>query len=148
MNSDEVLYFLRQLPVQHVGVYAADRLPVKIPRNSAIVANTDPHNMSGAHWVAFFKDSNGLLEYFDSYGQTSLILHHVKFIKRNASHYVYNKKTLQSYYSSVCGLYCLCFLYFKSYGFSLNDYVKMFTMNLNDNDEYIVQLFNTLFDVS
>lgn len=147
MNSDEVLFFLRQLPVQHVGVYAADRLPLKIPKLSAIVVNTDPHNLSGLHWIALFKDSNGQLEYFDSYGQMPLIHHHIKFIKRNSKHYVYNRKCLQNYHSSVCGLYCLCYLYFRSYKYSMSHFVDIFSSNLDQNDDLVVKLFNCLYYV-
>lgn len=145
MNSDEVISFLQRLPVCHVGVYAADCLPVKIPKLSAIVVNTDPQNLSGTHWISFFLDSHGNLEYFDSFGQPPRVFHHIKFINRNSKHYVYNRNILQSYNSTACAHYCLCYLYFRSVGLSLDYFTSLFTSSPDGNDDLVLRLFNSLY---
>ncbi|KAG8239567.1 hypothetical protein J437_LFUL019300 [Ladona fulva] len=78
------------------GVYAADTLPIHIQRPCVIIANTDPKNKPGMHWVAFFIDENDMCEYFDSFGEPPTINHHRSFIKRNSNQCVYNSVPLQS----------------------------------------------------
>ena len=42
-----------------------------IDKNPAIIiANTDPSAKSGSHWILFYFDNNGNVEYFDSLGKT------------------------------------------------------------------------------
>jgi len=43
------------------------RLITTLQPSSGFIANTDPHQQPGKHWIAFFY-ANGLLECFDSYG--------------------------------------------------------------------------------
>lgn len=146
MNSDEIHYYLKHLPVNSFGVYASDCLPVIIPPLSAIVVNTDPHTHKGTHWVAFFRDVHGRLEYFDSYGNQPTVYDHIRFIRRNISCcYFYNPNTLQSIDSSVCGLYCLSYLYFRSLGFQMNDFTSLFSDNVNRNDSLVVMIFKHLY---
>ncbi|KAG8223665.1 hypothetical protein J437_LFUL001772, partial [Ladona fulva] len=89
------------------GVNAADTLPVLAERPCAFIASTYPKNKPGEHWVVFFIDGNGVCEYFDSFGEPLIIVHHKMFIKRNSNQSVYNNSSLQSPTSSVCGHYCL-----------------------------------------
>ena len=53
-----------------LGVFASNELPSKISTYpSALIANTDPCNKPGQHWVAmFFPDEENKEEFFDSYG--------------------------------------------------------------------------------
>lgn len=146
MNSLEVYNCLRRLPGVHsIGVYASDSLPLRLPPNSAIVVNTQPSYMEGMHWIAMYLDSNRQLEYMDSYGQPPLIEDHLKFIRRNCSFYTYNSQLLQSDFSSVCGHYCLCFLYFRSYGYSTRDFLSLFSSNVDGNDILIENVFKYLY---
>lgn len=147
MNSDEVLSYLKHLPVNSFGVYASDQLPVRVPPLSAIVVNTDPHTHKGTHWVAFFRDLNGGLEYFDSYGNPPTVHDHVRFIRRNSSCcYFFNPILLQSIDSSVCGLYCLSYLYIRSTGFQMKEFTSLFSGNVIRNDELIVEIFKRLYE--
>jgi hypothetical protein len=52
-----------------LGVYPSDLLPLtNMPKNSALVFNTDPQDKPGQHWIAVYVDKGGKGEYFDSYG--------------------------------------------------------------------------------
>lgn len=145
MNSDEIYHYLKYLPVHSFGVYASDCLPVRIPPLTAIVVNTDPHTHQGTHWIAFFRDLNGRLEFFDSYGCPPTVYDHIRFIRRNSCCYFYNPITMQSIESSVCGLYCLSYLYFRSHGFEMKDFTSLFNDNVNRNDSLIVGIFKHLY---
>ncbi len=145
MNSLEVYNSLKHLPVHSIGVYASDSLPLRLPPNSAIVVNTQPSYLDGMHWIAIYLDSNNQLEYFDSYGQPPLVQDHLKFIRRNCNYYTFNSQLLQSDFSSVCGHYCLCYLYFKTNGYSLRDFLSIFSTNVNKNDHLIKDVYKYLY---
>lgn len=145
MDTAEIYSHLHHLPVQSFGVYASDCLPIKITPSSVIIVNNDPHTKRGTHWVAFFLDWDGKLEYFDSYGQPPTVADHIKFIRRNSCCYRYNTTPLQSDYSSVCGHYCLTYLYFRSLGFHLTYFTALCSENVCKNDNSVCQTFKYLF---
>ena len=127
MNTRQVRTQLQRLPVRHVGVYASDRLPADttLPPSTALVVNTDPHNERGEHWVAFYVDTDGRrMEFFDSFGRPPHQPAFQSFLKRNHRlPYVYNRRGLQGPDTSVCGHYCLGYLYCRSHGLTMQDFV-------------------------
>lgn len=145
MNASEVYSCLELLPAKNIGVYASDCLPRRISPSTAIVVNTDPHNKRGTHWVAFYLDGKGHLEYFDSFGQPPLVSDHIRFIRRNCSLYKFNSKMLQDYDSELCGHYCLGYLYFRSIGSTMPNFVNLFSENRISNDQYMFDLFQYLY---
>ena len=50
------------------GVFPRDKLPVVNTYPSGMIANTDPHDQPGTHWVAMYFISPWETEFFDSYG--------------------------------------------------------------------------------
>ena len=50
----------------------------------------------------------------------------------------YNKKTLQSLDSDVCGMYCLFFLYFRCRGLKMESILQKFSTNRVQNDRFVV----------
>lgn len=145
MNSDQVNSYLKHLPVQQCGVYASDCLPARVSPSTALVVNTDPHTKRGLHWIAVYLDPCGKLEYFDSYGLPPVVQDHFKFIKRNSTRYFYNPTQLQSLNSTVCGHYCLVYLYFRTNGFSMQDFLSMFDQDTAKNDKFILECFKYLY---
>ena len=114
MNSRQIHQLLRShLSTRRVivGVYASDVLPSKprAQRPCAYIVNLDPHHLPGSHWVCcYFPKDTYLPEYFDSYGQlpSSNI---VSFL--NAPRYLRSTATLQNLFSTVCGQYCMYYLW-------------------------------------
>lgn len=89
----------------------------KFPPNQyaiCCIVNTDPSSKPGKHWVAFFRSSHGKLEFFDSYGRPP---NHFGFPigvnMLDASCCEYNSLTLQADNTSVCGQYCILFLFLR-----------------------------------
>ena len=93
LNTLQLTWALRkyaQTDSQFVGVFARDELPLIIDQIPAIIiANTDPSTKSGSHWILFYFDNNGNVEYFDSLGKTLTHYHKdfLKFIKNNCNYY-------------------------------------------------------------
>lgn len=127
-----------------MGVFPADRIPVKWTRPAAIVANTDDHKHPGRHWVAMYLDTKGHCIYFDSYGEPPLVSNHFMRIKKNSTSHSWNVKQLQSYGSTVCGHYCIMFLYYMMYGYSLEKFCKLFSDNHTHNDRIVSRFYKRI----
>ena len=123
----------------------ADRLPRVWTKWTAIVANTDDHNRRRTHWVAFFLDGNRNATYFDSYGIPPSDSRFLLRLRRNSATHTWNTTQLQGYFSQTCGHYCCVFLYFMARGYSLSQFLQLFSGNLDANDKLIVCLFRKIF---
>lgn len=144
MNSLQIEAALETLRV-NAKVFAANRLPNSLSTPCALVINTDPDTRPGSHWVAVFIDKYKNGEYFDSYGFPPLVESHTKFLTTSCKKWIHNKTGLQSYNTTVCGQYCLLFLYFKVHGRSMREFLKIFPGPPLMNDKIIVKVFNKLF---
>jgi hypothetical protein len=121
MNGAQIQKCLK-LP-NFLGVFAADKIPSKVPTFCGFVVNTDPRSQPGTHWMAIYIDGNGNGEYFDSYGLRPFIPEHVLFLKK-LKKFRYNKTTLQSLISTLCGQNCVLYLDSKFRGYSMNKILR------------------------
>ena len=100
--------------VHWLGVFARDHLPPlgrSQHRPFALVVNTDPADKPGAHWLAFFASAAAEpLEMFDSYG----LLPDMHSLGHLAPRIYSSFTSYQSLDSSVCGHYCLFFLFIRA----------------------------------
>jgi len=98
----------------YLGVFSADNIPIDHLANQKktvyFILNSDPSSSPGTHWLACVKPPGSILEFFDSYGNPPSF-YHLSF-PSNLS-ILHNQDPLQSVYSSVCGQYCIYFLYFR-----------------------------------
>ena len=110
--SDPVLAPLMQ------GVFPRDRLPVINTYPAGLIANTDPHDQPGTHWVAMYFESPRESEFFDSYGFPPETYNMDTYILREVTYY--NDKPLQGLNSDVCGDYCLFYLIRRARNVDMN----------------------------
>ena len=68
MNLKQIVQVLRRNK-EFVGVFPSDKIPHTITPPAAFVANTNPQEKPGKHWVAFYIDQDRNGEYFHSYGR-------------------------------------------------------------------------------
>ncbi len=117
-----------------LGVFAKNKLPKKTEMTrfpACLIANTDNANKPGEHWVAFWFDTKESTEFFDSYG------FHPSYFGFTLTCTNYNTLTFQSLDSSVCGQYCLYYLYMKSQAKTLSQIQTLFDPSnplWNDNE--------------
>ena len=123
-----------------VGVFAADRLPVKEFPGSYVV-NTDETGQPGQHWVVFYA-ADDTVECFESFGKNPGVysVHIKKWL--DDMYQVVQCETLQSKDSTVCGHYCMFFLLLRSYGFSYEDVMSAFTSDTVINDKFVCKFIN------
>ena len=103
--------------VHWLGVVAHDKVPPldrSKRRPFALVLNTDPADKPGAHWLAFLASASEPLEMFDFYG-FPFDMHSLAHL---ASRMYSSSYSYQSLDSSVCGNYCLFFLFNRAHGLS------------------------------
>lgn len=121
MNTDEIQCILvRALcgsKCRFLGVFPADRVPVDAINNKGLVccvANTDPHNRPGEHWVALVL-GDGCCEYFDPYGMP---LSAYPALDKRLGHVLPTLQAasaVQPPLSSTCGHFCIYYLCCRPY---------------------------------
>ena len=108
------------------GVFALDEIENIHTRPCLIIVNTDPSWKRGEHWIVIFFSSQKEVEIFDSLGSKfSTFPPEIKnFIGRFAESVKYTTKRVQPPNSSLCGLYCLYYAYYRCSKNSMECIVK------------------------
>ena len=75
------------------GVVPRDKLPIVNKYPLGLIADTDPHNQPGTHWVAMYFISRWESEFFDSYGFPPDTYGMDRYIERDVTRY--NNKPFQ-----------------------------------------------------
>lgn len=145
MDTEELQLCMKKIcPTIESHVFAANRIPVFMDLPIYIISNLDPDSKPGSHWVAIHIDINGNGEYFDSFGRKPSGYHKL-FLKRNAKKWFYNHIIIQNHLTSVCGKYCLVYIYFKFKGKTMFDFVNLFFENTMYNDLIIEDMYRSMF---
>ena len=123
------------------GVYACDEL-TSIEVNEypkLFVVNTDSMELPGAHWIAIYFNEQMKGEFFDSYGKHPIHYnkHFLDFMNRIAVEWKHNKIQLQSAFSTVCGRYCIYFLYHRCRKRTMSSTVNSFVNDKLRNDQLV-----------
>lgn len=143
MNTLQIQNYMKKICHSlEFNVFAANRIPIHVTTPFYMISNLDPDTKPGSHWVAICVNADGNGEYFDTFGRKPNG-YHLTFLRRNTNCYIYNNKPIQSVFSSVCGEYCLLFLYFKLRGMCSRDFVTMFSENSIKNDVLLRLMFNS-----
>ena len=119
-------------------MFPGDKLPQTIDKNlCGFVANTDPSNKPGTHWVVFYFSSEHEGEFFETADYYSISLRN--FLDKHSIEWDFNKRTLQSIWSDVCGQYCLFYLCQRARGHSLSMILDVFNNSTLSNDAKVFQ---------
>jgi len=146
LELSSVLAKDKTVQYQFLGVYSANNLPKRLQNGQSLIFNCCNSNLPGKHWLCLYQNSPDVLEMFDSFGNSPTVyglnekLPYSKIC-------IYNHKQLQGWSSSVCGVYCLFYLYYKTRDFPVDKIVNSgFSNDYNQNDcnvvEYVKQLYN------
>lgn len=130
------------------GVFALNQLPFvySLTKPFAFIVNTDPWPLEGKHWIALFCENDGKIEYFDSAGNPPSAVIWNRF--GTPSTVVYNPRQLQHSCSSVCGEYCLLFVYCRLKSVSFQDFISCFkSPNRLLNDKKAYNIAHEYFDI-
>lgn len=111
------------------GVFSQDNAPDTVRENDAFIVNTSPSWIPIGHWTAVANST-----FFCSYGMAPAIYD----LPYNIN---FNKVSLQSKNSDVCGLYAAMFIKLSCRRYVLSDIVDVFTDNAYANDCIIMSAF-------
>ena len=141
--KESVLKLWLQNEKNFLGVYPSDIhcLPTILRYPCCLISNTEPHYMSGEHWIAIFFRNNQIVEYFDPYGLPPLIKSHRIFMGMYARKIIFNKKKIQGIFSKTCGGHCIVYLKLKALGFKMNQIQKFYSKNARENDYLVEKLY-------
>lgn len=129
---------LHKLHVPLVGIFTKDKFP-KVPRrNGGYIINlqddydSNGYNLGGTHWTAMFIENNNA-GYFDPFGFVPP--RQVQDFLKPFRPYLVNDKHIQNEATSVCGTYCIFFLWWmnKHKELPFNDRMKIFVDLFSDN---------------
>lgn len=143
MLNLEIESKLKNLP-NFLGVFARDTLPNNVDSfPHSLICNTDEHDEEGTHWIAIYVDKNMKGDYFDSYGRRPLNSEFLVYLQQTAQNgFKWNRTALQCDSCVTCGEYCCVYLIARTYDFSHDKFIKLFTKNLFNNDIIIKNIFN------
>jgi len=127
------------------GVFPRDFLPKKFKLPTSFIANTENSKSEGQHWLAFFIDNNGKLDFFDPMGFPPEFYKLDDYCNSISTSVEFNKIQFQSFFSNYCGFYCLLFIFVKSRNKLFNS--KVFTYNYKKNDLIVKKLIKENFFV-
>ena len=130
------------------GVFSCDKLPVDcLPKPSCIVVNTQSSSEAGEHWIGMYINSDGSMDFFDSYGNMPEKYPQFKtFLKVNGGTNVrWNDKVIQGIGSLSCGQYVIFFNLHRSKDISMHRITNFFGANKTDNDCYVTHWLNKRF---
>ena len=125
--------------VRWLGVFARDELPDvggEI-RPWCLILNTDPKDKPGTHWLVLYASSDGPLEFFDSYGLPP------SYYSLNSLEPLYLLYSFQSPSSSVCGHYCIVYVYLRSRNKSLSQMFHLL-LNISNRDVWVKRYVHNL----
>ena len=130
------------LASQMKGVFPSDKLPVINSYPSALIANTDPHNQPGTHWVAMYFVTPNESEFFDSYRFPPETYHMDGYIVKDTT--FYNDKQMKGLTADVCGDYCLFYLLHRARSVDLNTIQAKFKRHDSQwNDTKVAQFVHS-----
>jgi hypothetical protein len=136
MNNLELLSIIDNCSILKnncLGVFALDTFPESIKPGDCFIFNSDPQDQVGRHWLAVNRSSSGILEYFDSYGQSPIVPFQYPKV-------VYNTKQVQDLFSNVCGQHTLFYLYLRLRGVCFKNIItKCYTSSPCFNDELVLK---------
>lgn len=137
MDALQIDSILRRDPyvgkLNYLGVFPSDEIPKEAIDGypCCAVVNTKPHNHPGMHWVSFVKDEKNFGTYFSSYGDPPVNFEEMSIVLQSCDEWQFNDVQLQTFFSAVCGQYCVFFLTHFARGFSLDSVIEL----INDSGD-------------
>ena len=124
-----------------LGVFARDELPKPKKYPACFVFNSKPREHEGEHWLAMFIDSDGTIDFFDSYAYSPNFYKLQPYLD-TFTKWTRNEKRIQGL-SEFCGLYCIYFLLFKARNKQKHFFSK-FSNDLFNNDKILLNYLKKL----
>ena len=130
----------------YIGTFPSCMYPPSSKKIYSFITNTDDHHSTGTHWNAWYV-KNGTLTFFDSFGRDYNHQHFPQYYKEIAEQFkdiTHSPVQIQSLESWTCGHFCVKFIYCKSLGIDLPDFLHDFSKNLYMNDYNVLDFVRSI----
>lgn len=150
MDANEISQLMFRLFAKSLthflGVFPSDQIPspdyIHAHTPCAFIANVDQYGSPGSHWVAIYIPLPHRIEFFDSYARHPADF---GFQFPKDCQITHNLRQVQSFNSTVCGEYCIYFLYFRSRGNSMTQLVsRLASMSHLQSDKFVANFTRNL----
>ena len=124
--------------------------PVHLP--AAYIYNTYPrHTPTVGHWICMYvyrnKYNQLCVEFFGSFGlQPPDEL--LTMARQWTRHVIWNRKFFQHYTSALCGMYCVYYLHYRCFGWSMAEIQRHFSVHTLANDKLVQDSISAMVDYS
>ena len=121
---------------KYLGAFPSCVIPRTNRKMYAFISNTDEHDNSGEHWCAWVVKDKTII-FFDSFGREpwhSSLPIHFQGIVNEYNHVEYNNSRLQNWGSSVCGYFCIHFIYVLCMGLEYKNFLNEYSDDKNKNE--------------
>lgn len=134
------------MPYDAIPIVRIKRFPAVYIINNCTLDDS-AQNTDICHWLALHVGPKQITIFNSAGGNEFKFLEPiVKFLAKQKKPVIYNNNQIQDYGSSVCGLYCLLFIYLMSKNISFRKFISSFhRRNFQKNDKIIKLLFNCAF---
>lgn len=130
IDTQELNRIAREVLPSFDGVFPINQLPITHKKKYSLILNTDSDNLPGKHWIAVMVRPDKEAFVFDPLGYPPPLKLQQWFVQRNIR-WTSNTRQVQSSVSTLCGLFCIYFLWFAT-----SDTLY---------DEHFVNIMNILF---
>ena len=141
LHAGEIEYLASRLVVgvRWLCVFARDELPnlIRESRPWCFILNTDPKDQPVTHWLALYAPRAGPIELFDSFGFSPINY------SLDSLHLLHLGYPLQSPSTSVCGHYCIVYIYLRSRDKSLSELFHLH-LNISNRDSWVARYIQKL----
>jgi hypothetical protein len=160
LSNYALLDIAKKMGMKLNGIYMRNELNKKNFKPGLYIVNiASSENSTGVHWVALYYGSDNTstmkdneLIYFDSYGAPPV----QDIVNLMPQDLHYNKRQIQDYHSTYCGLFAILFLYAMrnshgatetQLGTKFNNFLALFTLNkkkLVNNNAAVLEAVNKI----
>ena len=114
---------------------------INLSPGQGIILNLSSSNHPGSHWVAVFVNTNGVGEFFDSFGLQCFDSKILEAFQLHNLRIINFEKTLQHPDSHFCGFYCVAYLLCREVGISRDMFTTFFHhKDLLKNDHTCIEI--------
>lgn len=118
----------------YLGSFPCDHIPFSDNFPYCLIANTDKMGKPGVHWIAIYVPKRNFIEYFDSYSFEPN--EDVKNYLKTFDNVEKNSTSLQDFFSTACGPFCIYFIINRAMGKELKEIIKKLSKIIK-NDKFV-----------
>lgn len=154
MNSNQMYSALKLIltpyKISTFGVVSSDELEHELYKSTIypkiFICNVLPSTSKVVmgHWILVYATSEYKIEVFDSFGKGLLFYSKKYFNCVLKKQPIQNKRSVQNWYSEVCGMYCLYYIFHRLRRVSMSQLMKIFGRNTLKNDKIVINFYANL----